>query len=287
MLYAGFECRDGGLRESNPVGIAVAEGKSIWGDECNPDFILSIGSGQASSPQEQPLTRYLIKDQLTKLVESFFRDLNGRKAWSDFYFGSTEEQKAEAHGEERRARAHRITVSLWGRTGPTEPQWDDVEKMKDLKAEAEKRCAWVNAPRDNSPYALIQGPRRLVELEAQADILRAGLYFFQLNSIDRLTQPGESYYTIRGHIRTRLLPSEKASFDLLMKKTINFQINGKSFNKPDSWSEPEAFMMPVTLGYSPGEELLRIDVRFDMDRRVAIAGFPVTFEVNIDIALSK
>jgi hypothetical protein len=54
LQHSGVGCRDGGLKDKNPVQISVNESKKLWGEKAHYDLILSVGSGQAELAQSRP-----------------------------------------------------------------------------------------------------------------------------------------------------------------------------------------------------------------------------------------
>src|ERR1700733_10265061 len=75
--HEGNECRDGGLKENNPVQIAVNESKTIWGNKTNFDLVLSVGAGQAQDPQKRPSSNFILPSCLTDLFNILISTMNG------------------------------------------------------------------------------------------------------------------------------------------------------------------------------------------------------------------
>ena len=87
--------QDGGLRNNNPINIALAESKEIW-PGVRPDVVLSLGTGteEPLSPAI-PLFRNVFKDGfLLRLSRSLIHSLNGEGPWRELMNRLDNDQKA-------------------------------------------------------------------------------------------------------------------------------------------------------------------------------------------------
>jgi hypothetical protein len=117
---AGVVCRDGGLKQNNPVETAFSESKAIWGNDTTFDIILSLGSGQAGLPPERPASTF-IDGWLATLLEVLMSTFSGEDAWASFHRVVENPVKA---------RARRLNVHFNTRQ---EPKFDGVASMGWMK----------------------------------------------------------------------------------------------------------------------------------------------------------
>ncbi|KAK3936131.1 hypothetical protein QBC46DRAFT_367088 [Diplogelasinospora grovesii] len=259
--HDGAHCRDGGLRENNPVQIAVNEARTIWGSEAVFDMILSLGCGQARHPQRQPSSKnFWLTDLLTTLIKT----MNGEAAWRKF---------EENVGQPLRDRCDRLNVHF---SDNTEPELDDVGAIGWMEKLAESFSFHYQIPQ--GPFSPVFGPVSHNSLEVLADRLRASLYFFELRS---LTQQ-DDVFIVKGWICCRLRPDKK-SYKSLIEGTSHFQVKGpgQTVTIP-SLQEGERLKLDVSFQQqaSRNSEPIRIDVKFDHDYLVTISGFPMTLKAS-------
>ncbi|KAK6519397.1 hypothetical protein TWF281_003231 [Arthrobotrys megalospora] len=268
--HAGNTCRDGGLTANNPAFHAFEESRRLWGDKTRYDLFLSIGPGKAPHPQnDNPRTAGTVPWWLFGIFTSFLRKMNGEAAWRKFY-GSRDKVL--------QARLNRVNVDIRDTPGDKEPAFDDVglmEKMEDAaKAYGERYVLTAD-----SPYEPILGPCTKSLLEIQADILRAGQYFFQLESIN----PNSGKPIITGRLKCLLGPrdwSERLALKSLVAKTKFFRINKRTAVEIGApFDQFDAFDIPIRFEHENRELPIRIDVSFGEPHLIAISGFPMDFKV--------
>lgn len=82
--YEGSLCWDGGLRENNPIQVAVNEAKTFWGPNAPFDMIVSLGCGEAKKPQPAPTASSWILGDLYDLFKTLLETMNGNATWNKF-----------------------------------------------------------------------------------------------------------------------------------------------------------------------------------------------------------
>jgi len=261
---AGEECRDGGLRENNPVQIAVDESKVVWGEKVPFDLILSVGSGLAEKPQQAPWSGGIVPDWIYEMLQTLLATMNGEEAWKRFI-------RSAEHGV--RARSHRLNVRF---KGGQEPALDDTQQIDKMQREAED----YSFPASQLQFAslpLIEPP--VVDgLQGIALRLRASLYFFHLKSIS--FSENRAAAIIKGSICCRLGP-ESDALRVLLEGTVSFRVKGRVVDIPQN-----AHQNPLRLEACFQQELshdtepLRIDAKFTSGNFVTISGFPSTLKVG-------
>jgi hypothetical protein len=264
-LHEGNECRDGGLKENNPVQIAVNESKTIWGNKTNFDLVLSVGAGQAQDPQKRPSSNFILPSWLTDLFNILISTMNGEDAWRRY---------RECQDARITDCSSRLNVRFQDRY---EPQLDDLESIPMMESVAEKYKFSERA--SGSSFSPISGIPDTGLLENLADRLRASMYFLQLSSINQY----EDVSVIRGWICCRLGPGE-SGFEALLNRTAGFDIKGK-FHKAPRPAKGASMRFEVTFQQQFLDDAIRIDVNFGSSHSVAISGFPMTLRVSFTHAL--
>ncbi|KAK6529776.1 hypothetical protein TWF281_008935 [Arthrobotrys megalospora] len=261
-MHDGELCRDGGLKESNPVHLALTESKGIWSGRSNYDLILSVGSGAASQPQPDSPYNYLVKPKwVWNLFCTFLDKMNGEEEWIKFRESSTE-RVAE--------RSSRLNIYF---PDQVEPSFDDLTKMKNMEAEAKEYTAFEE-PRLRSPFSPIGGISELGVLGTLADRLRATLFFLQVKSIDK----SDGFIIIvKGTIRCRLGPGD-LGFSNLLGMVSSFRVNQEVIKYTAPASNPGYFGLDIEFSHESIDEAIRIDVNFGKKHWVAISGCPITIK---------
>ncbi|KAK6334755.1 hypothetical protein TWF718_010203 [Orbilia javanica] len=253
-------CYDGGLKVSNPVHLAMAESKSIWGGRSNYDMILSVGPGFASQMQPDLASyRLLERGSLFNLFPSFLGQMNGEEEWMRFRASSTERINE---------RSSRLNVFL---TDKFEPSFDDIGKMEKMEADAKDFTAFENEL-NKSPFSPIDGQSELQVLDTLADRLRATLFFLEVKSIDK---SDGFLVVVKAVIRCRLGPGD-AGFAELLPMVYFFRVNGEKIMIDTS---SEGYInVDVELSHESLDEAIRVDVNFGNSHWVAISGCPITIK---------
>lgn len=263
--HEGSECRDGGLKENNPVQIAVNESKTIWGKKTNFDLVLSVGAGQAQDPQKRPSSSFILPSWLTDLFNILISTMNGEDAWRRY---------KECQDTRITDRSSRLNVRFQDRY---EPRLDDLESIPMMESVAEK-CKFSERA-SGSSFSPISGIPDTGLLESLADRLRASMYFLQLVSVNQ----HEDVSVIRGWICCRLGPGE-SGFEALLNRTAGFDIKGK-FHKAARPAKGASMRLEITFQQQLLDDAIRIDVNFGSSHSVAISGFPITLRVSFTHAL--
>ncbi|KAK6510907.1 hypothetical protein TWF506_009995 [Arthrobotrys conoides] len=259
-MHDGNFCRDGGLKESNPVHLAITESKGIWGPRSNYDMVLSVGSGLGSKPQPDSPYNYLVKPQwLWKLFCPFLDKMNGEEEWIKY---------RESGADRIVERSSRLNVFF---SEEVEPSFDDLAKMKKMEADAKSYTSFED-PILKSPFSPISSRSELSVLETLADRLRATLFFLEVKSIDK----SDGFIIIvKGIIRCRLGPDD-AGFSNLLGMVSSFRVSQEVIkpNTPPS----EYFGLEIEFSHESIDEAIRIDVNFGKRHWVAISGSPMTIK---------
>ncbi|SPN97426.1 uncharacterized protein DNG_00940 [Cephalotrichum gorgonifer] len=257
VSHDGVECRDGGLKDNNPIQLAVNECKKIWGDSIDFDVLLSIGSGKAKESQDQPASNFIIPEWLQAALTALLSNLNGESEWERFY-NSQEKRILE--------RACRLNVEL---DVEQEPALDDVSSIPNMETVADTypfQFQWTRS--DFDPFSDFPGDDAL---SAVADRIRGSMFFFHPTSIT----PAGDIYSIQGYIGCRLRPGDRG-YAQLIHKTKDFIVKGFSVGAPMT---PDYKLMKYEVNFQhQSSEPIRIDVNFDAEHSVAISGFPMTLQ---------
>lgn len=259
--HDGSACRDGGLRENNPVQIVVNEARTIWGSDVVSDVILSVGCGQAQNPQRRPISTFILPGWLTDLFTTLIETMNGDAAWKKFQ---------ESVSQPMLDRCNRLNVRF---PGETEPELDDVNAVDGMERLAKFSTFHYQIPKGG--FTPVFGQASDDSLEVLADSLKASLYFFELKSI---TQQ-DDVSIIKGWICCRL-PSDRKSYKPLIEETSCFQVKGKKYAVP-TIQGGERLKMDLSFQQQDSRDSvpIRIDVKFHQEYFVTISGFPMTLRM--------
>ena len=259
----GSECRDGGLRDNNPIQIAIDESKEIWGTNAIFDVILSVGSGSAAKAPTAPMSAGLIPSWIYALLQALIANMNGEAAWERF------QRSAD---RVIRSRSYRLNIFFKGRK---EPALDDIGLIDSMQKEAE-RFNFYSTLRGMDAGARHSSARD--EIEKLALLLRASLYFFELQSITY--SDDRSVAIVKGSICCRLDPESDAAA-ILLSRTTGFRVKDGIINLPR-----EAKLCPFAFEVSFQQQLqlesapLPIDVHFSGGSFASISGFPRSLKVS-------
>ena len=261
VMHDGNECMDGGLRENNPIQIAINESKKIWGDQINFDIALSVGSGVSRFPPNRPTSLAIIPRWLDDLFTTLINSMNGEDQWKRYL---------DSQGSRLKHRSTRLNVVL---KRDTEPELDDVKNIGDLEDEASSFHFFNKRPVISRFMPIPEEGKQQDKLMETADRLVGSLFFFILSNI---TQTQDTY-AIRGSICCRLGPGERG-FDALMRKVQGFKVRNTIYELKKSGDE-EYMKLDVAFQEQRKDEPIRIDASFERSRFAAISGFPMTLEV--------
>ncbi|KAK6511351.1 hypothetical protein TWF481_000271 [Arthrobotrys musiformis] len=265
-LHNGDLCRDGGLKEGNPVQLAVTESKGIWGRASNYDMILSVGSGTAPQPPPDSQYSYLVKPKwLWKLFCTFLDKMNGEEEWVKF---------RQSGADRIVERASRLNVLF---PEQQEPPFNDLAGMERMQFDANIFKYFEETPL-KSPFSPIGGRSELSVLATLGDRLRATLFFLEVKSVDK----SDGFIIIvKGMIRCRLGPKD-AGFSKLLGMVSSFRVNQEIFNFNFTPLSLNYFDLDVEFSHESIDEAIRIDVNFGEKHWVAISGCPITIREIIE-----
>ena len=258
---SGEICRDGGLRANNPVQTAVNEAKIVWGDQAAFDLVLSIGSGQARRPSDQPQTAPMVPEWLSSLLKTFISTLNGEDGWKG-YISSVD---ASIKNKSRR-------LNMWFEA-PKEYALDDIKAIPKMEEEASRYQFKNSSP---NSFALPQTDSAIHEVALQ---LRASMFFFHPTSIT--FSKDHSVAVIEGWICCRLDPKSDP-FDRLASLTEGFEIPGPFIPFPARADCQTTFKIETNFQHDQrvADQPIEFRVKFRGGKSVAISGFPTTFGVS-------
>ncbi len=136
---------------------------------------------------------------------------------------------------------------------------------------------------DTSRQAFSRQPS--TSLSAVADLLRASIFYFHIDYATLAQARGD--VRINGSIRCRLaLPDQQDAFEKLLAMTEFFSITDKSgyrMFQPSVVGKQVKADVEITGELGAGVEQVRIEAVFQMGRRVAISGFPITAAVRSNL----
>jgi hypothetical protein len=260
---AGVTCRDGGLRQNNPLEVAFNEAKAIWGDDVTFDNILSVGTGCAAYPPNRPSSNFIIPNWLTSLFNSFMTTFNGQLAWESFY------KMVEAPVK---LRSKRLNLHF---QSPREPALDDVGEVYSMKNEASS----YSFRRDDSLPTVVHPPPKdaIIDVATQ---LRATLFYFHPSSIE--FNSNRSVAVVNGAMYCRV-ETDSVAFRELHALTKGFSIPGNLVPLPKyERCKSKKFLVPVTFQHDVrgGGAQVDLRVKFADGYCAPISGFPVAFQVT-------
>lgn len=284
VTHDGWACRDGGLRENNPVQLAVNEARKLWGppvwSNVQFDMILSVGSGFARNPQTKPASWHILPDWLVALFNALISTMNGQDAWKRFI----ESQEGRTRIKDR---SSRLNVKF---DSDTELALDDVAGIPRMEALArqcsfyERLCVWDPFCPILQKWAL----DKATTLERLADRLRASVFFFQLVSITKQSE----IYSVSGWIGCQLSgstePGDSHALGALLARTEGFWVKERKFALPgrDSGAATSSnsngtrvpFVLDIDFSHQQMDVPVRIDVEFKGNKShvTSISGFPMT-----------
>ncbi|KAK6357421.1 hypothetical protein TWF718_001733 [Orbilia javanica] len=266
----GVEFRDGGLKASNPVQLALDEAKLIWGKD-RLDLLLSIGTGQARTPQLNLVGINNVDEKLREIATTWLRTMNGEKAWEKFHAS----QMSDAGDTPMRCYRCNIAYQL-----DVEPAFDDIETIEGMRLDSLYTSGSYDTKYTKLPgnlYEPVSGECQSSVLEVQADILKASLYFFQ---ITRILKGENDKFAIHGRLRCRLGLNDGQSFEQLLKLTKHFYINGQQLVGTYALLMPDRLLnISVQFEHVSVSDPIRIDVNFGGPYSVTISGFPMDIQV--------
>jgi hypothetical protein len=260
MLFEGSECRDGGLKENNPLQVAIKEAKTIWGTEVPFDTVISIGTGYKKSPQSDP-PEVSSQHWLLALFRAFIANMNGEAAWLKF---------KDTTDPILMGRVCRLNVPLGD---GEEPALDDVGCITQMETLAANYKFEQISPTDG--FAPVSGRVSNDLLEVLAARIRASQYFFELRCIN----DHEDVTVVEGWICCRLLPSD-SQFKQLIGKTSTFRVKESTIISDFTSDKQLRLDVKMQQQTSKDSAPLRIDVKFEHDYFVSISGFPMTLKVS-------
>jgi hypothetical protein len=261
---AGVKCRDGGIRDNNPVQIAVNESRAVWDDKSSFDVVLSVGAGTVASgsPPSTPSTVSLLPEWVVEFFMSLMQQLNGEEAWDRFH---------KAADLKLRLRSRRLNVRF---TGSKEPGLDAVDQIDRMLDEASKHH-FITPDHPDDAVAII--PHVSNGISEVALRLRASLFFFEPELVSY--NPSHTVVVVKGRICCRL-GSETDALRKLIDMMDGFVVSGLFVAKPTN-TDVKPVQIPVAFQQvaTEMENLIRIDAKFG-GYSVPITGFPVAVKVS-------
>ena len=237
--------QDGGLHHNNPVHIAQWESSFIWPNKEEPDFALSLGTGD-SLPITEGGAWWKFRFPF-RCFKSFMRSLHGEAAWTRFF---------NSLPLASRPRYHRLNIQL---TGP-EPSLDDATKIPQLKASVSRTI-------DTDKETII----------AVVDAIIASMFYFELDSLPEINSKG---YSCSGFIFCRLdLPAagRRYLYKRLVESSSWFLIQGNPVSCVHTVPKGlPPFRRRVTFHADSLEENIAFSIRGITSTPKHLSGFPTS-----------
>ncbi|KAK6531863.1 hypothetical protein TWF694_003028 [Orbilia ellipsospora] len=279
--YDGYICREGGLKENNPINLSLVESKATWGPNINHDLILSVGPGMAAQQSKISVpAEHCMKEQWLKdLWRLYLTTKDGEDTWRRYKSCQSD------HIVERSSRLNVYFDDNWrNRDGSylenkTEPEYDAIRKMETMASVTYTYNAFEDSlPRtpSNPISERLQGSK----LESLAHRIRASLFFLQVKSIDN---SDGFMILVRGSLRCNLGPSDEG-YKLLLSTLSGFTVNGEAIHyRLTRIAEKAYFNIEVEFSHESIDAPIRIDANFKKQRGVAISGFPMSIKARMTI----
>ena len=264
---AGVACRDGGLKQNNPVEKSLNEAKAIWGKEASFDIVLSIGSGRARLRPSMPSSTFVIEGWLRTLFDNFMASFNGEEQWDSFY---------KMVDDPVKVRTKRLNVHY---QADQEPSLDDTGKMQSMKETAEDFTFFT----DEKLSQVRPGTEDPI-LEV-ALLLRAGFFFFHPSSVE--FNKDRSVAVVEGTIYCRLEPRSIPCRELV-SLSAGFEVQGHLYPMPtyEEYRSNSKVKIAFQHDMQSAEQHVHIHVKSKDDRSAPISGSPIPFKVG-DLAYSS
>ena len=258
---AGVVCRDGGLKQNNPIEKALNEIKTIWGKGAILDVLLSVGSGRSKLPPNKPVSRFVVKGWLATLFDTFMTTFNGEDQWDSF---------SRVVEDSVKERTKRLNIRF---DTDREPALDDTSSIPSMKRTAQDYSFYM----DESHSLVRPGTESM--LEEVGLLLRAGLFFFHPTSV-KLNQD-QSVSVIKGVICCRLSPGDVPCRELV-SLSEGFEVPGLFVPMPSYEQCRSKLMIEVDFQHDmhATEKQIDISVKFNGGHTVPISGSPFEFQVG-------
>lgn len=255
--------QDGGLRNNNPVKIALIEKNLIWPKGSHVDTFITVGTGDDGPPQtESRIFRAVpIPGFIRRIYTAFNDSLNGEIIWRE-YFSQLDWNSRKVY--------HRLNIDL-----DRDVKLDAISEIEPLEQLANK------AFEHNSLLRLT--------IKRAADSILASLFFFDLESIRKLP---DGTYQVLGFIGCRLHRAgghQQALRRQMKLRNAYFLVDGDVvlMDPPQSADENQDFTLPIeisVLNILETKEYIQValdtraDVPYDQLVKYPISGFPISFK---------
>jgi hypothetical protein len=167
--------QDGGLKNNNPIGLAVAEARDAWTDCHEVDIAVSIGTGWSDSrvAYKNEIYSRFRHGWLKRCIDTFENNLDSAKLWRD-YKRSLNKELGERH--------HRLDVKF-SRTLPTLDSTDEIEVL------------------DTETKEYFEHDEARAQLRQTAEALLSSLFYPVVGEISKVS---EGYFAVECRILCRL-----------------------------------------------------------------------------------
>lgn len=193
--------QDGGLKNNNPIGLAVAEARDAWTDCHDVDIAVSVGTGWSDSrvAYKDAVCSRFSYGWLKRCIDTFENNLDSAKLWSD-YKRSLKKELEERH--------HRLDVKFPG----TLPTLDSTNEIEDL---------------DTKTKEYFEHGEARAQLRQTAEALLSSLFYPVVGEISKVS---EGYFAVECRILCRLEQRHQTTLlERLKKSGCVFHIHRQTF----------------------------------------------------------
>lgn len=235
----GTTFQDGGLKNNNPISLAVEEARLAWPSSPNIDIAVSVGTGCSvkQAAREEWTLGFIPPSWRKRCVDSFESNLDSERLWQE-YASKLETDKKERH--------HRLNVEF---STPL-PPLDAVGKIADL---------------DNMTIEYFENEKARSQLQRAAEGLLASLFYLNLQKA--LRDPTGVYFVV-GRVLCRL--EQKHQLALMARLRLSdcfFHVNGVIHEINFSTQETAmqagtTFELPIHYTISEQSEMVSVCLAF-------------------------
>jgi hypothetical protein len=232
----GTTFQDGGLKNNNPISLAVEEARLAWPSSPNIDIAVSVGTG-CSAKQAAKGGWMFWPSWLKRCVDSFESNLDSERLWQE-YASKLDTDKKERH--------HRLNVEF---STPL-PSLDAAAEIADL---------------DNVTIEYFENEKARSQLQRTAEGLLASLFY--LNVQKAIRDPTGVYFVV-GRVLCRL--EQKHQLALMARLRLSgcfFHVKGVIHEINFSTQETAmqagtAFELPIHYTISELSEMVSVCLAF-------------------------
>ncbi|KAH8672607.1 hypothetical protein BGZ60DRAFT_563027 [Tricladium varicosporioides] len=195
--------QDGGLKNNNPVEVAISEAQLIWQSDYSLDLLVTVGTGFSKTPPPpQPGIYNVLPAFILRSINFFMNSLDSEKSWLRYQSGLADNEKA---------RYHRLNMEM-----ELLPQLDHTSKIDLLESKTAdyfKQGTDAYSVLNNTAYSLV-----------------ASLFYFEMSKLSKIS---EKSHSVDGLILCRLEHKYQVNLlgEIFIRKYV-FRVNGKDIEIP-------------------------------------------------------